>query len=105
MTTSRQSFDAVNIDTKDMDTSKHLEFASTGVTWTDEEEKKLVRKIDMYLLPTMWLMYLLSYMDRTNIGNAKIAGMQTDLNLSSNEYSIALVVFFGTFGIVVGFCS
>ena len=29
------------------------------------EEKKLVRKIDMFLLPTIWLMYLLSYMDRT----------------------------------------
>ncbi|KAF1948539.1 hypothetical protein CC80DRAFT_521097 [Byssothecium circinans] len=28
------------------------------------------------------------------IGNAKIAGMATDLNLSSNEYSIALIVFF-----------
>lgn len=27
------------------------------------EEKALVRKIDLYLLPTMWLMYLLSYMD------------------------------------------
>lgn len=30
-----------------------------------EEEKKLVRKIDLFLLPTIWLMYLLSYMDRT----------------------------------------
>lgn len=30
-----------------------------------EEERKLVRKIDLYLLPTIWLMYLLSYMDRT----------------------------------------
>lgn len=30
-----------------------------------EEERKLVRKIDMFLLPTIWLMYLLSYMDRT----------------------------------------
>lgn len=28
-------------------------------------EKKLVRKIDLFLLPMMWLMYLLSYMDRT----------------------------------------
>jgi hypothetical protein len=25
-----------------------------------EEEKKLLRKIDLYLLPTIWLMYLLS---------------------------------------------
>jgi len=30
-----------------------------------DEEKKLVRKIDLFLLPTIWLMYLLSYMDRT----------------------------------------
>ena len=29
------------------------------------EEKKLVRKIDLFLLPMMWIMYLLSYMDRT----------------------------------------
>ncbi|RDW61314.1 hypothetical protein BP5796_11206 [Coleophoma crateriformis] len=59
-----------------------------------EEEKKLLKKIDLYLLPTIWLMYLLSYMDRTNIGNAKVAGMATDLNLDSNKYSITLVVFF-----------
>ena len=30
-----------------------------------DEEKKLVRKIDLYILPMMWIMYLLSYMDRT----------------------------------------
>lgn len=30
-----------------------------------EEEKKLVHKIDMYILPCVWIMYLLSYMDRT----------------------------------------
>lgn len=30
-----------------------------------EEERKLVRKIDLFLLPTIWLMYLLSYVDRT----------------------------------------
>lgn len=30
-----------------------------------EEERKLVRKIDLYLLPAIWGMYLLSYMDRT----------------------------------------
>ncbi|EXF77741.1 hypothetical protein CFIO01_03062 [Colletotrichum fioriniae PJ7] len=59
-----------------------------------DEEKKLVRKIDLYLLPLIFIMYLLSYMDRTNIGNAKIAGMDRDLELDSSRYSIALVVFF-----------
>lgn len=50
---------------KKMDNLKdHIE-VSEELTWTPEEEKKLVRKIDLYLLPTIWLMYLLSYMDRT----------------------------------------
>ncbi|KAL4807942.1 major facilitator superfamily domain-containing protein [Aspergillus unguis] len=59
-----------------------------------EEEKKLVRKIDLYLLPCIWVMYLMSYLDRTNIGNAKVAGMEEALDLDSNRYSISLVVYF-----------
>ncbi|KAJ5459529.1 uncharacterized protein N7458_001081 [Penicillium daleae] len=74
--------------------SKEIEHASIHETFSPEEEKALVRKIDLTLLPTIWIMYLLSYLDRTNIGNAKISGMQTDLNLTSNQYSVALVVFF-----------
>jgi hypothetical protein len=35
------------------------------VAQLESEEKALVRKVDLYLLPTIWLMYLLSYMDRT----------------------------------------
>ena len=32
---------------------------------SDPREKALVHKIDLFLLPTIWLMYLLSYVDRT----------------------------------------
>ena len=52
-------------DMKKMDTIKDHVEVSEELTWTPEEEKMLVRKIDLYLLPTIWLMYLLSYMDRT----------------------------------------
>ncbi|KAJ9656246.1 hypothetical protein H2198_005097 [Neophaeococcomyces mojaviensis] len=72
--------------------SEHAE--TTNVSWTPEEEKRVLWKIDLLLLPNIWIMYLLSYMDRTNIGNAKIAGMADDLHLSSGQYSIMLVVFF-----------
>ncbi|CAG8195269.1 unnamed protein product [Penicillium olsonii] len=68
--------------------------ATDEFLFTPEEEKALVKKVDLTLLPTIWIMYLLSYLDRTNIGNAKISGMEVDLNLTSNQYSIALVVFF-----------
>ena len=44
------------------------EQANAGVDFTQAEEKNLVRKIDIFLLPTIWLMYLLSYIDRTKYG-------------------------------------
>ncbi|KAF1911233.1 major facilitator superfamily domain-containing protein [Ampelomyces quisqualis] len=94
MSSTPQSLEAADV--KVMDCTKQIE-VSSHLTWTPEEENKLVKKIDLFLLPTIWLMYLLSYMDRTNIGNAKIAGMADDLSLTSNQYSIALVVFFVTY--------
>lgn len=62
MSSTHHSFEAGDI--KNMDTTKQIE-VSEDFTWTPEEEKQLVKKIDSFLLPTMWLMYLLSYMDRT----------------------------------------
>ncbi|KAI9634398.1 major facilitator superfamily transporter [Dioszegia hungarica] len=40
------------------------------------------------------LMYILNYIDRTNIGNAKSGGMEKDLNLTSSEYSLIVSIFF-----------
>ena len=68
MTSTPSSVEAVGYETKEMDMTKHAEYeneVAPEFTWTEEEEKKLVRKIDLYLLPCIWLMYLLSYMDRT----------------------------------------
>lgn len=46
------------------------------------------------LMPILWIMYILNYVDRTNIGNAKIAGMSTDLALDDQRYALALSIFF-----------
>jgi hypothetical protein len=32
-----------------------------------DAEKKLRRKIDLHLMPILWIMYILNYVDRTNI--------------------------------------
>ncbi|RPA94805.1 major facilitator superfamily transporter [Choiromyces venosus 120613-1] len=61
---------------------------------TNEDEKKLVRKIDFYLVPMLWVMYILNYIDRTNIGNARIAGMDDDLGLGDEGYAWILSIFF-----------
>ncbi|KAJ9106919.1 hypothetical protein QFC20_003928 [Naganishia adeliensis] len=59
-----------------------------------EEEKALLRRIDIKILPLVTALYLLSFLDRTNIGQANVAGLSTDLGLSSSQYQVALVVFF-----------
>ncbi|TQV99926.1 hypothetical protein V2A60_005344 [Cordyceps javanica] len=57
-------------------------------------ERRLVRKVDLYLMPILWIKYVFNYIDRTNIGNAKIAGMQHDLNLTDDGYAWVLSIFF-----------
>lgn len=59
-----------------------------------DQEKKLLRKIDLRLMPILWIMYILNYVDRTNIGNAKIAGMSKDLDLNDSRYAWGLSMFF-----------
>jgi hypothetical protein len=43
-------------------------------------EKKLVRKLDWKLIPWLCLLYRISFLDRKNIGNAKIQGLISTQN-------------------------
>ncbi|KAL4897448.1 major facilitator superfamily domain-containing protein [Aspergillus ambiguus] len=61
---------------------------------TPETEKKVLWKMDIHLIPMLALLYLLAFLDRGNIGNAKIEGLLDDLNMSGHQYSLALTVFF-----------
>ncbi|KAH9914907.1 MFS general substrate transporter [Epithele typhae] len=63
-------------------------------TLTAEQEKRLWRKIDLHLVPILTLMYLCSFLDRGNIGNAKLQGLTTQLDLTGNRYNIALTMYF-----------
>lgn len=42
----------------------------------------------------MGVLYLLSHIDRGNIGNAKIEGMDVDIGLTGHQYNIASTIFF-----------
>lgn len=50
--------------------------------------------MDIRLIPMLAMLYLLSFLDRGNIGNAKIEGLQEDLNMSDDQYNLCLTVFF-----------
>ena len=71
-----------------------------------------MRKVDLWLIPWLCLVYLLCFLDRTNIGNARLAGMEEDLNMqgarkqsqvirnsyadrgTGHDYNLALTIFF-----------
>jgi sugar phosphate permease len=61
------------------------------------EGRKLIRRADWRLLPTLTLLYGLSFIDRANLSNARIVGMSDDLNLTGNKYNVILMVFFITY--------
>ncbi|KAF7308963.1 MFS general substrate transporter [Mycena kentingensis (nom. inval.)] len=57
-------------------------------------ERKLVRKLDWSLLPLFTLLYVTNFVDRTAIGNAKIAGIERDLHMKGYDFNVALTVFY-----------
>ncbi|KAF1810641.1 MFS general substrate transporter [Eremomyces bilateralis CBS 781.70] len=57
-------------------------------------ERRLLWKLDYRIVPILWLLFLLAFLDRSNIGNAKIQGLTKDLNMKGNDYNIALFIFF-----------
>ncbi|KAK8054314.1 hypothetical protein PG996_013615 [Apiospora saccharicola] len=62
--------------------------------YPDDKRKKVIRKVDMRLIPMLLFLYLITYLDKTNIGNAKIEGLLDSLNITGDQYNIALSIFF-----------
>ncbi|KAJ5724573.1 hypothetical protein N7493_006301 [Penicillium malachiteum] len=80
---------------------RHLEDPDTGLS--EEERAKIDRrllwKLDLRLIPWLSLLYLASFLDRTNIGNAKLVGLTKELNISPNQYNATLTIFFVSYSI------
>ncbi|CAH0027887.1 unnamed protein product [Clonostachys rhizophaga] len=77
-------------DVRDSDQETFNEF-------TPAEEKRIKRRIDRRLVTTCGVMYCISLIDRTNLSSAAIAGMNEDLVLVGDRYSILVLLFFITY--------
>jgi len=67
---------------------------SIGPVFDEKATRRLVRKIDMRLLPFLALLYLLSFLDRTNIGNARLAGLEKSLHMEGLNYNVCGIFVF-----------
>ncbi|WWC92457.1 uncharacterized protein L201_007415 [Kwoniella dendrophila CBS 6074] len=83
-----------------MDTQEHIQHAESRLD--GNFEKKLVRKIDRRIMPLICLAYLLNYIDRTNLGNARTLNnnakdgstMNEMLNITGPRYTLVVAIFF-----------
>ncbi|KAI9702655.1 MAG: hypothetical protein M1820_006161 [Bogoriella megaspora] len=58
------------------------------------KEGALLRKLDFKLLPALGVLYLLSFLDRSNVANARLDGLTTDLKMTGNQYLTSLTLYF-----------
>ncbi|OAL01467.1 MFS general substrate transporter [Phaeosphaeriaceae sp. SRC1lsM3a] len=82
--------------------SGHVEQSSTTID--PIIESRVRRKLDTHLVPLLGALYLLAFLDRSNIGNARIAGMEKDLHLTSSDYEWLLTAFYISY-IIFGFLA
>ncbi len=69
-------------------------FERQDQAWRDERSKKLLRKIDMHLLPFLVLMYLLNFLDRSNLAQARQGTLEKDLGMGGTDFNLATSIFF-----------
>ncbi|KAI1761332.1 nicotinic acid plasma membrane transporter [Hypoxylon sp. FL1150] len=61
------------------------------------QTKRILRKLDLRLAPLFATLYFVAYLDRSNIGNASVAGLTADLGLTGSQFSTAVSVFYATY--------
>lgn len=54
-----------------------------------ELERKIVRKLDTWMLPQLWILYMFNYLNRTNIAQARLNTFDQDLGLQDGDYQVS----------------
>lgn len=62
-----------------------------------EREKHITKKLDKRIVPMVMWVYLMNMMDRVNIGNARLFGLEQELGLTGGQFQLAVSVLFVTY--------
>ncbi|KAL2850145.1 major facilitator superfamily domain-containing protein [Aspergillus pseudoustus] len=59
-----------------------------------EDDRRILRKVDLCLIPLLFLSYLFQYLDKQAMGYSAILGLRTDMHLVGQDYSWAVSLFY-----------
>ena len=87
------------VDLTDKEVASYAYYEKDGTSQEDAGidpvvDKRITRQFDKHLVPWLFGLWLLAFIDRSNIGNARIDGLDTALNLKATDFNIALAVFY-----------
>jgi ACS family allantoate permease-like MFS transporter len=91
--------DATHHTKSGLDTALNLLKETDGVRQPldKEAEKRLLRRIDLHIMPLICIVYFLQYIDKTAISYASVTGIQASSNLHGNQFNwVASIFFFGS---------
>ncbi|KAK9242903.1 major facilitator superfamily domain-containing protein [Lipomyces tetrasporus] len=78
----------------DPELNERFGFNERSEEWHRKSRRKLLRKLDLHILPVIVVMYLLNYLDRSNLSQARLGTLEEDLGLVGNEFNIATSILF-----------
>ncbi|KAI1490830.1 MFS transporter-like protein [Biscogniauxia mediterranea] len=74
---------------------EHSRIDEADLELDTELSRKLDHKFDRHIVPWIFGIWLFAFIDRSNIGNARIVGLTEDLGISTGTaYNVALLVFY-----------
>ncbi|KAH9993093.1 MFS general substrate transporter [Russula vinacea] len=76
----------ISIDSQQLDTGAHMD-ACFHTQLDPDESLRIRRKIDRHVLPLMYILYCIQFMDKVTLGNASILGILKATHLTANEYN------------------
>ncbi|BCR87724.1 putative MFS transporter [Aspergillus chevalieri] len=89
--------DTAGIDDEKPDTSHKPIDSVQDLAYQQKLTQRVLFKLDTRILPILAILFLLSFLDRTNVGNAKIIGLEEDLGITDHQYDIGLAVYYLTY--------
>lgn len=77
------------------------DYEGGGAFYEDPKAARLLLvKCDLRLIPILGCLYLVSFLDRSNIANARLFGLEKSLNMPSNGFNTCLWIFYLPFVVV-----
>ncbi|KAK2731793.1 hypothetical protein FQN55_004450 [Onygenales sp. PD_40] len=76
--------------------AKDSESGSVNGVLDPEASRRLVRKIDLYVMPLICIVYFCQYLDKIAISYASVTGIRQSANLEGNQFNwVSSIFFFG----------